>query len=152
MEHEVRAVTEVDATDRRPVVFVRITSAVALLLLGVSVAAGCGSSKPEYCSKVDELGQAVDTLKTDASRANFSAVRSDLSTVDDDLDAAASSAKSDFPSETSAVRSSTSTLTSAIKALPPSPSAADFAQLGVDIKAVTDAVDSFKTATSSKCD
>jgi hypothetical protein len=130
----------------------RIASAVALLSLSVLIAAGCGTSKPAYCSKANDLQGALDTLKSDVSDGNVSAISSDVQTAKTDLDAVASSAKSDFPSETRAVRSSLSTLASAIKALPSSPSTSDLVRLAGDVTAVKTAVDNFKTATSSECD
>jgi hypothetical protein len=130
----------------------RIASVVTLLSLSVLVAAGCGASEPEYCSKADDLQEALDTLKDDVSGGNVSAISSDLQTAKTDLDAVASSAKSDFPSETRAMRSSFSTLTSAIKALPSSPSSSDLVRLAGDVVAVQTAVDDFQTATSSECD
>jgi hypothetical protein len=130
----------------------RRIAAVTLLSLSVLMAVGCGASKPEYCSKADDLQGALDTLKSDVSGANVSAISSDLQTAKTDLDAVASSAKSDFPSETRAMRSSFSTLTSAIKALPSSPSSSDLVGLAGDVVAVKTAVDNFKTATSSQCD
>ena len=130
----------------------RIASVVTLLSLSVLMAAGCGTSKPEYCSKADDLRGALDTLEGDVSDGNFSAISSDLQTARTDLDAVASSAKSDFPSETRAMRSSFSSLTSAIKALPSSPSSSDLVGLAGDVVAAKTAVDNFKTATSSECD
>jgi hypothetical protein len=116
------------------------------------VAAGCGSSEPEFCSKAVELEASLSTLKSDVSSGNVSAIQSDAQMVKTDVDAVASSAQSDFPSQTSAVQSSVSTLTSAIKALPASPTANDVLQLGVDVSAVGTAVNDFKSATSSECD
>jgi hypothetical protein len=130
----------------------RIASVVTLLSLSILIGAGCGSSKPEYCSKADDLQGALDTLKGDVSGGNVSAISSDLQAAKTDLDAVASSAKADFPSETRAMRSSLSTLTSAIEALPSSPSSSDLVGLAGDVVAVKTAVDNFKTATSSECD
>jgi hypothetical protein len=126
--------------------------AVILIALGVLVAAGCGSSKPEFCSKTDDLQDALTTLKSNVTSGNFSEVQSDAQTVKADVNAVASSAKSDFPSETSAVQSSVTTLSAAIQGLPPSPSPDDLVRLASDITAVALDVDNFKTATSSKCD
>jgi thiamine biosynthesis lipoprotein ApbE len=123
-----------------------------MLFLGVLVAAGCGSSEPEFCSKTDDLEGALNTLKSDVTSGNVSAIQSDAQTVKTDVDAVVSSAQSDFPSETSAVQSSVRRLTSAIKALPASPSANELLQLGGDVSAVGTAVNDFKSATSSECD
>jgi len=130
----------------------RVASVVVLLSLSVLLATGCGSSKPEFCSKTDDLQAAVNTLKSDVTSGNVSAIQSDAQTVTTDLDAVASSAESDFPSETNAVQSSVSTLTSAVRRLPSSPSASELVRLAGDVSAVTTAVNNFKSATSSACD
>ena len=129
---------------------------VALMLtvvaLGILVAAGCGNSKPEYCSKVTDLQNELNTLKGNVTNADFSALNSDVQTVQADVDAVASSAKSDFPSETSAVQSSVSTLTSTVQSLPSSPSAQDLARLTGAVGAAITSVSDFRSATSSACD
>jgi hypothetical protein len=130
----------------------RLASALTLLSLGIFVAVGCGDSKPEFCSKADDLQEAFSTLKSDVSSGNVSAIRSDAQTLRTDVDAAASSAKSDFPSQSRAVRSSVSTLSSTIDALPSKPSTSDLVGLAGDVSAVAAAVDDFKAATSSACD
>ncbi len=122
------------------------------LSLGVFVALGCGSDKPEYCSKADDLQEAVGTLKSDVSSGNVSAIRSDLKSVNADADAVASAAESDFPRESEAIRSSTSRLARAIDALPSSPSASDIFGLAGDVSEVASAIDDFKSTTSSECD
>jgi hypothetical protein len=129
-----------------------IASGVALLSVVALVTAGCGSSKPEFCSKTDDLQASLDTLKSDVTSANFSAIKTDAQTVKADADAVASSAKSDFPSETSAVESSISSLSAAVQSLPSSPSASDLARVASDANSVVTALNGFKSATSSKCD
>ena len=125
---------------------------VTVAALGVLVAAGCGSSKPEYCSKVSDLQNSLNTLKGNVANADFSAFNSDVQTVNADVDAVASSAKSDFPSETSAVQSSVSTLTSTVQSFPSSPSAKDLARLTGAVSAAITSVNDFRSATSSACD
>jgi hypothetical protein len=129
-----------------------IASAVVVLFVDVVLAAGCGDSKPEFCSNTDDLRQALSTLKDDVTSGNVSAINSDAQTVNTEVDAVTTSAKSDFPNETSAVQSSVSTLTSTIHSLPSSPSVSDLAQLVGDVRTAVTAVDNFKTATSSACD
>jgi hypothetical protein len=130
----------------------RVAFAVTLISLGLLVAAGCGSSKPEFCAKTDDLQGALNTFQSDVTSGNASAIQSDTQTISTDVDAVVSSAKSDFPSQTSALRSAVSTLTTAINALPKSPSAGDLVAIAGDIRAVVTAVDNFKAATSSECD
>jgi outer membrane murein-binding lipoprotein Lpp len=130
----------------------RIEAALALVALGALVAAGCGSSKPEYCSKVDDLNEAVSTLKSDVTGGNVSAVHSDVQKVNTAANAVADSARSDFPHQTKALESSIRTLSSAVQALPPSPGLNDVVPLLGNVTDVGTAVDNFKSATSSKCD
>jgi outer membrane murein-binding lipoprotein Lpp len=126
--------------------------AIASIAVGSVVWLGCGSSKPEYCSKTDDLQQALSTMKDDVTAGKVSAIQPDVQTVRKDVDAVVSSARSDFPSQTKALDSSISKLTAAVEALPSSPSVSDVVQLAGDVGAVTTAVREFKTATSSKCD
>lgn len=130
----------------------RIASALISLSLGVFVALGCGSDKPEYCSKADDLQEAVGTLKSDVSSGNVSAIGSDLKSVTVDADAVASAAEADFPRESKAIRSSVSRLAKTIDALPSSPSASDIAGLAGDVGEMRSAIYNFKSATSSECD
>jgi hypothetical protein len=130
----------------------RIALAATVIAVGSVVSLGCGSSKPEFCSKSDDLQEALGTMKGDVTSGNVSAIRPDLKTVRNDVDAVVSSARSDFPSQTNALDSSVAKLTSAIEALPPSPSVSDVVRLAGDVRGVTTAVRDFKAATSSKCD
>jgi hypothetical protein len=126
--------------------------AVASIAVGSVVWLGCGSSKPEYCSKTDDLQEALSTMKGDVTAGKVSAIQPDVQTVRKDVDAVVSSARSDFPSQTKALDSSISKLTAAVEALPSSPSVSDVLRLAGDVGGVTTAVREFKAATSSKCD
>lgn len=125
---------------------------IALLFVVVFVAAGCGDSEPEFCSKSDDLQESLDTLKSDVKSGDVSAIRSDAGTVRSDVREVDDSAKSDFPRETKAIRTSFSTLNSTISALPSSPSTSDLIDLAADVTAAAAAVSDFKAATSSECD
>jgi hypothetical protein len=125
--------------------------AAALIAVG-SVSLGCGSSKPEYCSKTDDLQEALSTMKGDVTGGKVSAIQPDVKTVRNDVEAVVNSARSDFPSQTQALDSSVSKLTAAVEALPSSPSVSDVVRLAGDVEGATTAVRDFKAATSSKCD
>ena len=126
--------------------------AVASIAVGSVVSLGCGSSKPEFCSKTDDLQAALSTMKGDVTSGNVSAIQPDVKTVRNDVELVVSSARSDFPSQTKALDSSVSKLTAAVEALPSSPSVSDVVRLAGDVGGVTTAVRDFKAATSSKCD
>ncbi len=113
--------------------------------------AGCGSSKPGYCSDRTNLENSIKGLTSLNVSSGISGLQSQLKTIQSDANAVVSSAKSDFPSQTSAVKSSVGALESAVKALPSSPSAGQIATIASDAASVVNSVKSFTDATSSKC-
>jgi hypothetical protein len=128
---------------RMPVAMVAVLALVAL--------AGCGSSKPAYCSDRTNLNNAVKNLPSVTSSSGISGLTSQLSTIQSDATSLVNAAKSDFPSQTSAVKSSVDTLASAVKALPSSPSASQIAAVGLDASSVVSSVKSFVDTSKSKC-
>ena len=125
---------------------VAILAAVALVAL-----AGCGSSKPAYCSDRTNLENSIKGLTSLNLSSGISALTSQLTKIKSDATTLVSAAKSDFPTQTSAVKSSVDTLVSAVKALPSSPSAAQIAAVGGDAANVVSSVKSFVDASKSKC-
>ena len=128
---------------RVPVV---IVAAVALV-----AAAGCGSSKPSYCSDRTNLENSVKGLTSLSTSSGISGLKSQLTTIQSDATTTVNAAKGDFPSETSAIKSSVDTLSSAVKALPSSPSTSQIAAIAADSASVVSSVNSFTSATKSKC-
>jgi hypothetical protein len=130
----------------------RMLALAAIAAVAVGASAGCGSSKPAYCSDRSTLQQSVEDLgNVDLQSGGVSALQSQLKTVKTDADALVSSAKSDFPSQSDAITSSVSALSSSVQKLPSSASGTDAAALAVDVKNVTGAFKSFSDATSSEC-
>ena len=123
-----------------------VFTAVALIAL-----AGCGSSKPAYCSDRTNLENSVKNLPSVTSSSGISGLTSQISTIQSDATSLVNSAKSDFPTETSAVKTSVDTLQSAVKALPSSPSTSQVAAIALDAKNVVSSVNSFVDASKSKC-
>ena len=113
--------------------------------------AGCGSSKPGYCSDRTNLENSIKGLTSLNASSGISGLEAQLKKIQTDATALVSSAKSDFPSQTSAVKSSVDALESAVKALPSSPSAGQIATVASDAASVANSVKSFTDATSSKC-
>jgi hypothetical protein len=141
-------------TPRKPrVTRLRRASAGALLTTAVAVAAaGCGSSKPAYCSSVSSLKSSIKALpSTNVIKNGTSALKDAVNKVQTDATSAVSAAKNDFPSETSALTSSVSALETTVKQLVSSPSAAAGIQVASEASAVKTAVENFSKATSSKC-
>ena len=128
---------------RVPVAMVTVVALVAL--------AGCGSSKPAYCSDRTNLNNAVKNLPSVASSSGISGLASQVTTIKNDATSLVSAAKSDFPTETSAVKTSVDTLQSAVKALPSSPSSSQIAAIALDAGNVVSSVKSFVDTSKSKC-
>ena len=124
---------------RIPLVLGAAATAVAL--------AGCGSSKPAYCTDRTNLQNSVKGLTS----SGISGIRSQLTQIQSDATTLVNSAKSDFPSETGAITSSVNALKSSVAALPSSPSAAQIAIVTKDAASVVSSVKSFVDASNSKC-
>jgi hypothetical protein len=126
---------------------VAMFAAVALVAL-----AGCGSSKPSYCSDRTNLENSVKSLPSSVtSSSGISGLTSQITKIKSDATSVVNAAKDDFPSETSAVKSSVDMLASAVKALPSSPSAAQITAIAADATNVVNSVNSFADASKSKC-
>jgi hypothetical protein len=130
----------------RPRVLVAIVA-----LSGLIALAGCGSSKPAYCSDRTNLENSIKGLTNLNVSSGISGLKSQLEKIQSDANALVNSAKGDFPNETSAIKSSVDALTSAIKSVSTSPSVTQIATIATDAKNVVDSVTSFTNATSSKC-
>ena len=125
---------------------VAVVAAAALVAL-----AGCGSSKPAYCSARTNLNNAVKNLPSVASSGGISGLATQVTTIKTDATSLVNAAKSDFPTQTSAVKTSVDTLETAVKALPSSPSASQIAAIGLDASNVVSSVKSFVDTSKSKC-
>jgi hypothetical protein len=113
--------------------------------------AGCGSSKPAYCSDRANLENSVKGLTSLSLSSGISGLTSQLTKIKTDATTLVGAAKSDFPTQTSAVKSSVDTLESSVKALPSSPSASQIAAIGLDASNVVSSVKSFTDTSKSKC-
>ena len=127
---------------------VPVASVVAVAVVAL---AGCGSSKPAYCSDRTNLENSIKNLPSVTSSSGVSGLQSQLATIQSDATSLVNAAKSDFPTETSAVKSSVDTLQSAVKALPSNPSASQIAPIALDASNVVSSVKSFVSASKSKC-
>jgi len=124
----------------------RVLLASAAAITAVALA-GCGSSKPGYCTDRTSLENSVKGLTS----ASISTLKSQLTQIQSDATALVNSAKSDFPSQTSAISSSVSALKNSVTALPSNPSATQIATVAKDASNVVSSVKSFTDATSSQC-
>jgi hypothetical protein len=136
--------------DRAARAWVRVPVAILAAVVLIALA-GCGSSKPAYCSDRTNLENAVKNLPSSVSSSGISGLTSQLTTIKNDATTLVSAAKSDFPTQTSAVKSSVDTLETAVKALPSSPPTAQIAAIAADAANVVSSVQSFTDNSKSKC-
>ena len=115
------------------------------------VLAGCGSSKPAYCSSRTNLENSIKGLSGLSLSSGISGLQAQLKKIQSDATALVNSAKTDFPTQTDALKSSVDALTSAVKALPSSPSAGQIAAVATNATSVVSSAQSLIDATKSKC-
>ena len=127
----------------------RVGACVAVI--GLVLFAGCGSSKPAYCTDRTNLENSAKGLTELNASSGVSGVKTQLQKIQSDTTALVRSAKNDFPSQTSAIKSSVDALSSSVKTLSSSPSASQIATVAKDASNVVSSVQSFVDATSSKC-
>jgi hypothetical protein len=113
--------------------------------------AGCGSSKPAYCTDRANLESSVTGLSHPDLSNGLSSLEAQLKKIESNATALVNSAKSDFPSETSAITSSVDALKSAVTQLATDRTAASALAVTTDAASVVKSVKSFTDATSSKC-
>jgi hypothetical protein len=113
--------------------------------------AGCGSSQPAYCSQRTSLQNSVNGLTNLSGSSGVSGLKSQVQKIENEASKVVSSAKSDFPSETSAIKNSVSALKGSVEALPSSPTAAQIGTVVQKATSVVTSVDSFQSASKSKC-
>ncbi len=128
---------------RVPLAFAAAATVVAL--------AGCGSSKPGYCTDRTSLQNSIKGLTSLNVSSGISGLKSQVQQIQSDATAVVNSAKSDFPNQTSAISSSVNALKNSVAALPSSPSAAQIATVTKDAANVVSSVKNFYDATSSQC-
>jgi hypothetical protein len=121
---------------------------IALALVAGLALVGCGSSKPAYCDNVSKLKASVSNFSVSGG---VSGVKTQLTQIADQAKSAVASAKGDFPDETSAMDTAISRLKADLTTIASSPSTSQLATLATDVKGVVSAVDSFVSATKSKC-
>jgi hypothetical protein len=113
--------------------------------------AGCGSSKPAYCTDRTNLQNSIKGLTSLTASSGVSGLKTQVNQIQSDATTLVNSAKSDFPTETSAITSSVNALKNSVAALPASPSAAQIATVTKDAGSVVSSVKSFMDASNSKC-
>jgi O-acetylhomoserine/O-acetylserine sulfhydrylase-like pyridoxal-dependent enzyme len=126
----------------------RIVSLVALAATVVVLIAGCGGSKPAFCSNVSDLQSSVKGLNVSGG---LSSIKTQLQTIEKQGKSVISSAKSDFPSDTAAMKTAFTNLQTEVKSISSKPDVSQLATLATDAKAAVDSVNNFVSASKSKC-
>lgn len=97
----------------------RIRHSIALAavgLIGAVLLAGCGTSKPAYCTQVSNLENSVKALgKVEVSSSGVSALTTGLDNVSKSAQELGSALKSEFAAQASAIKSSIGGLESTAK-------------------------------------
>jgi hypothetical protein len=113
--------------------------------------AGCGSSKPAYCSDRTNLENSVKGLTNLNASSGISGLQAQLQKIQSSANALVNSAKGSFPNETSAIKSSLQALESSVKTVASNPSASQIATVANDASKFVNSVTTFTNATKSKC-
>ncbi len=126
----------------------------ALALAVATVLAGCGgSSKPAFCSSLNDLKTSVQDLKNvDVIKNGTSGVTAALQKVQSSAKSVVSSASSDFPTQTQAISGAVTTLETTVGELKSSPTQPSLiAALPAQVSALAKSVQTFATDAKSKC-
>jgi prophage DNA circulation protein len=122
-----------------------------LAVAAVLAVAGCGSSKPAYCTDRTNLENSIKGLTSLNVSSGISGLESQLQKIQSDANSAVNSAKSDFPSETTALKSSVTSLENAVKGVTSSPTPSQITSIAAAASGLVTAVNNFVNATKSKC-
>ena len=133
----------------------RSTSLAVFLAAFVVLLAGCGSSKPAFCSHVSELESSLKALGSLNAQSGVSGLEAALAKVNSSAKAVVSSAKSEFPTQSAAIEKSVNALDVTVRELSSATSTAArnaaIAKLPTEVSAVDKAFSEFSGATKSAC-
>jgi len=123
---------------------------------GGAWACGCSSGSsssgpPAYCAARTNLENSIKSLTSLSTASGVSGLKSAVSKVSADATTLVNEAKGDFPSQTSAISSSVSALKTSVAGLSSNPTAAQISTITKDAGSVVSSVQTFMTASSSKC-
>jgi hypothetical protein len=124
----------------------------AAALVLATVAAGCSSSKPAYCTAASQLKTSVQDLgNININVHDLSSVNTAVSNVQADAKKLASDVKSAYPSQTTALKTSLSSLQAAVKSAMAQPSLTTVAAVVSSVTQVKTAAGNMQTAVKGKC-
>ncbi len=131
----------------------RAAWALALPLLLLMVATGCGSSgKPSICAKRDDVKSSVDQLLKVNPADGLEGVNTQLVAVQASVKDLASAAGSQYQPQISALQSSLQALTTQMQGLSANPSAAALAAFATAAQQVKTSLAALTDAVGSACD
>ncbi len=124
----------------------------AAVLILATLAAGCSSSKPAYCTAADQLKTSVQDLgNININVHDLSSVNTAVSKVQANAKTFASEAKSAYPSQTTALQNSLSSLEAAVKSAMGQPSLTTVAAVVSSVTQMKTAASNLQSAASGKC-
>jgi predicted component of type VI protein secretion system len=131
----------------------RMNLRLLIIPAAVGLLAGCGSSKPSFCSKVSDLKKSFQQIENiNPLSTGSNSLAATVNGIDSNAKAVVSSAKSDFPSETSALSTSYDALKATVTQVADGQTnTATLVKLPGEVYALVTAVDNFQKATKSKC-
>ena len=123
----------------------------ALLVLA-TLATGCSSSTPAYCTDASQLKTSVGNLgNVDVAKNGLSSLKTALSKVQTNAKAFATDAKSAFPSQTTALKNSLSGLETAITSAQGQPPLTAAATVASSVTRVKTAASNLQNAVKGNC-
>ena len=123
----------------------------ALLVLA-TLATGCSSSKPAYCTDASQLKTSVGNLgNVNVAKNGLSSLKTALSKVQTNAKAFATDAKSAFPSQTTALKNSLSGLETAITSAQGQPPLTAAATVASSVTRVKTAASNLQNAVKGNC-
>jgi protein-disulfide isomerase-like protein with CxxC motif len=127
-------------------------AAIAAVLAVLAVLAGCGSSKPAYCSSLTDLKQSVEALPTtDVVQHGTDALKTNVNKAVNNAHAVVDAAKHDFPTETTAITDAANSLKTTVNQLGQNASPTLVVQAAGNVASLGSAVRTFSSSASSKC-
>lgn len=133
----------------------RLTAVAALSLTAAALFAGCGTSKPAYCTQVSDFHNSVSALeKQEISITNASGVLSAVDNVGTSAKALATALKGEFATQISAIESSLSAIGKSLGDATGSLSAAKQAIVSIpgEVNTLKRAAAEIQQVTKSKCE
>ena len=129
----------------------------AIGLTGAALVAGCGSSKPAYCTQVTNLQNSVKTLEqVELSPSNLSTIATDVQKVGTSAKELESAVKTEFAPQISSLKSSLAALEASLKELSSSPNSSTLAHAATvippQVEALKRSAKEIQEVTKSKCE